>query len=154
MTYIDSRILTSDMMSAYGRRCIRAEHSCIPNYFHLNYRLEADLLCIDDIGVIHEIEVKATYADFTQEKYKSEKYKLMLGGLLDCNTFSYLVPQSICERIIKESDSRFGVYCYYHENTKKKRIICKRKPEIIDNKQKGLSVFNNILRKSTLITWG
>lgn len=153
MTYFDSRELTKEMTAAYGRRCIRAKHVCIPSYWHLNYRLEADLLCVDELAIVHEVEAKISYNDFLHDQHKGNKYELMFDGKLDCNTFSFLVPESIFKRVMKECDPRFGIYCYYHETTKKKRVICKRKPEIIDHNQKGLDVFNNILRKSTLIVW-
>ncbi len=153
MAYIDSRVLTKEMTAAYGRRCIRNGDSCTPNYFHLDYRLEADLICVDDALFVHEIEAKVTYRDFLQESYKSEKYRLMFDGLLDCNTFSYLVPENICERIAKETDNRFGIYCYYHENTKRKRVICKRKPRLLSRRMKSPEVFRNILKKTTLLVW-
>jgi len=153
MAWIESRDLTKEMTTAYGRRCIRNGDSCTPNYFHLDYRLEADLICVDDSLFVHEIEAKVTYNDFLHERYKGKKYDLMFEGLLDCNTFSYLVPFSIYERVLKESDDRFGIYCYYHENTKNKRVICKRKPRLLCNKMKSPEVFRNILKKTTLLVW-
>ena len=56
---MNTKELTRDMFSAFGRNCIRKCISCTPDHYNLKHRIEADLICVDKDMFIHEIEVKA-----------------------------------------------------------------------------------------------
>lgn len=153
MTYIDTKKLTKDMYTAFGRSCIRRGISCTPNYYNLNHRIEADIICVDNDMLIHEVEIKSTYCGFLQEKVKGGKYPLMVAGKLDCNTFSYLVPFDIHQKVMDNSSSLFGVYCLIYDKNGRKRIECKRKPQFISKRKRSAKVIHNILKKTTVKIW-
>lgn len=150
---MNTKELTRDMVSAFGRSCIRKGISCTPNYYNLNHRIEADLICVDKDMLIHEIEVKASYSDFYQERCKGEKYKLLEDGELDCNSFSYLVPFEIHKKVMQHSYHALGVYCLVYDKNGRKRIECKREPTLINKTKKDFTVIHNILKKTTLKIW-
>jgi len=73
-----------------------------------------DLLCVRKSGYIDEIEIKISRSDFTADFKKTVKLKqganlwplikrlkhdAMQEGLLKCNRFSFLVPESLIDKI-------------------------------------------------------
>ena len=130
---------------------------------------ESDLIQITAAGYINEYEIKISYSDFRADfkkftqyhigeyelnnwgnKIKSYreglKHDILLNGH-SCNSFSYVAPIWLAEKILSEVPDSFGVY-----GIEGSRIIEYRKPKRIHkNKidlQTSLRLLHNLAHKT------
>lgn len=107
--------MTEDkLQTAFYRANMRRYQIITPNTYLSWSCHEMDILCVRKSGYIDEIEIKISKSDFLADfkktvhiktntfvwpRVKTPKHEAMQQGLLRCNRFSFLIPESLIDKI-------------------------------------------------------
>ena len=107
-------VTAEQLQRAFYRANVDRYEIITPNTYLTWESSEMDLLCVRKSGYIDEVEIKISKADFAADFRKRVqlktkdytwpriyrlKHEAMQEGLLKCNRFSFLVPESLVDKI-------------------------------------------------------